>query len=761
MAKRPNLTDITNILNSGTTINNNWDEIGSAFDNTLSRDGSTPNQMLSDLDMNSNDILNARDVDVQRNLTVQGVDISDILAGVGPGTVFNTTNRFSGDGSTLTFVLTKDPVSRANTQVYIDGIYQQKDTYTVSGTSLSFTTAPPKGVDNVEINIQESTSTGTPSANGVSTSDGEDVQAKLDQSHYTSRTDFVSDIVAGKKWDDGNVVSDGTVSYIKSAGATAISDMLGWLPFGDVYLEHFGASGDGSDDSSAWTQALAYQQAFGDTINLREGRTYAHSGLTMHTGLAISGGPSSRPVIKMLDATNGNVMAGTDITDVTLRDIIVDGNQANQTVGSSNNARAVYFLGACHRLRGENVLIRNAVDHGLFLSNGGVEANECGRDSTFVDCRAENCGSAAHQAAGGAGGTGFVGGHDSLKWVSCHATGNDLNGFKSGGRHIGCISYNNGQGNGGSGFETGFSASTAKHATFVACEARGNDGDGWRNLGEIDDLIFQGCVSEENGAAGILLGQALLRATIQGCVLRNNGQDGTITPGGITGNGGIHIGGTSVDPEYISISGCQFYDDQGLPTQENHIRVDEYGDFIQIADDNMFGPSAGEAIVFDNTLANNSRVGRCYGLKTTVDDLAPSSVTGTVTITLLKQLIIPAGYLPASQRIKFSAVGFCSGTAGTKQVRYEVNTGAGGISNIVINQAAGDENRFIITGEIYRTSGTTVVVDVNGKEVGGPNDDVADTTSISFASDLYISIYGTLGNAADTITIDRWQVQPT
>lgn len=55
------LSDVSNPQNESTfvaTINNNSDAIEAAIENTLSRDGTSPNEMESDLDMNSNRILN-------------------------------------------------------------------------------------------------------------------------------------------------------------------------------------------------------------------------------------------------------------------------------------------------------------------------------------------------------------------------------------------------------------------------------------------------------------------------------------------------------------------------------------------------------------------------------------------------------------------------------------------------------------------------------------------------------------------------------
>ena len=54
-------------------------------------------------------------------------------------------DNFSGDGSDTTFTLSLDPTHENNTQVYIDGVYQFKNTYSVSGTTLTFSTAPPNG----------------------------------------------------------------------------------------------------------------------------------------------------------------------------------------------------------------------------------------------------------------------------------------------------------------------------------------------------------------------------------------------------------------------------------------------------------------------------------------------------------------------------------------------------------------------------------------------------------------------------------------
>lgn len=58
---------------------------------------------------------------------------------------------FSGNGATTAFTLTTEPMTKNNLQIYIDGVYQAKANYSTSGTTLTFTTAPPSGTSNIEV----------------------------------------------------------------------------------------------------------------------------------------------------------------------------------------------------------------------------------------------------------------------------------------------------------------------------------------------------------------------------------------------------------------------------------------------------------------------------------------------------------------------------------------------------------------------------------------------------------------------------------
>lgn len=66
-----------------------------------------------------------------------------------PGTVY--VQRFSGTGVQTAFTLNVSVPTSALIDVFINGVYQNKDTFTLSGTSLTFSEAPPVGTDNIEV----------------------------------------------------------------------------------------------------------------------------------------------------------------------------------------------------------------------------------------------------------------------------------------------------------------------------------------------------------------------------------------------------------------------------------------------------------------------------------------------------------------------------------------------------------------------------------------------------------------------------------
>ena len=55
----------------------------------------------------------------------------------------STISNFTGTGSQVNFTLPTAPTDEKVTYVYINGVYQQKNTYSISSVTLTFSEAPP------------------------------------------------------------------------------------------------------------------------------------------------------------------------------------------------------------------------------------------------------------------------------------------------------------------------------------------------------------------------------------------------------------------------------------------------------------------------------------------------------------------------------------------------------------------------------------------------------------------------------------------
>lgn len=74
-----------------------------------------------------------------------------------------TVDTFNGTGSQTDFTLSVDPGSVNNTYIFVSGVYQAKATYSLTGTTLTFTEAPPAGTGNIQVGSGGTLPIGTPS----------------------------------------------------------------------------------------------------------------------------------------------------------------------------------------------------------------------------------------------------------------------------------------------------------------------------------------------------------------------------------------------------------------------------------------------------------------------------------------------------------------------------------------------------------------------------------------------------------------------
>lgn len=68
-----------------------------------------------------------------------------------PTSVAFLTDTFSGNGSTTAFTMSVAPATTSSVLVAITGVLQDPSTYSVSGTTLTFSAAPPSGTSNISV----------------------------------------------------------------------------------------------------------------------------------------------------------------------------------------------------------------------------------------------------------------------------------------------------------------------------------------------------------------------------------------------------------------------------------------------------------------------------------------------------------------------------------------------------------------------------------------------------------------------------------
>lgn len=103
-------------------------------------------------------------------------------------------NDYTGDGVEVAFTLSASPSTKLATNVFINGVYQEKDSYSLSGNVITFSVAPPIS-SSIEIMTNETGVINSGNATAISYTAGfpgatlQTVQTKLEQ--YVSVKDFI------------------------------------------------------------------------------------------------------------------------------------------------------------------------------------------------------------------------------------------------------------------------------------------------------------------------------------------------------------------------------------------------------------------------------------------------------------------------------------------------------------------------------------------------------------------------------------------
>lgn len=122
----------------------------------------------------------------------------------------------SGDGVTTSFTLTAPAFSETSTDVYIGGVWQNKGTYNVSGSTITFSEAPTPGTDNIQIVSRRVVDLGVANASQVGIQDTSNyytattVEGALREvgEDFAKLTSYSGNISADAEWSEVPAHSD-------------------------------------------------------------------------------------------------------------------------------------------------------------------------------------------------------------------------------------------------------------------------------------------------------------------------------------------------------------------------------------------------------------------------------------------------------------------------------------------------------------------------------------------------------------------------
>jgi hypothetical protein len=243
-------------------------------------------------------------------------------------------NDFTGNGVQVAFVLSASPSTILATNIFINGVYQEKDSYTLAGNTITFSIAPPLS-SSIEVMTNETGVINSGSATDISytaslpAATAQTVQTKLEQ--YISVKDFGA---------VGDGVTNDTVAIqaALNSGATVIQGIPG-----ETYL--VSASGTVTVNAVAFSYCLL----------VANGTTFDLNGST----------------VKQANAQNSSVIALNGSTDTKVINGTVDSNEANQTTPATGSMAGV-LIHNCIRPKIDNITaINNREYAGRFLKNTG------------------------------------------------------------------------------------------------------------------------------------------------------------------------------------------------------------------------------------------------------------------------------------------------------------------------------------------------------------------------------------------------------
>lgn len=367
--------------------------------------------------------------------------------------------NFNGTGSQTVFTLAAAPESENNTQVYISGVYQQKDQYSISGTTLTFTSAPPAGTNNIEVVTLNTLPLGVTSDDLVQT-------APEPGGLWLTVRGFITWMKG--RWDALTGANGASLVGFTQAGTGAVARTVQDELRQRVSAKQFGAVGDGITDDTAALQAAINAAASGSKkLYLPAGTYKTTSGLSFGAPIRIFGdgadvasetGTVIKPTQSSGIALAFTNAAGSFDNGLILEDFAIIGTGSGTAVGLEVNG-AVWTNS---RIR--NITVRS-------MGGRAVVINDC-LTANFEHVRAQGCGSDGFHISGSNG----------IRLYGCMSESNAGYGYY---------------------FSSNLTAGERNGPLMLACHAEENTGGDAVYMNQYSNPMIQGCWLQVASASNV------------------------------------------------------------------------------------------------------------------------------------------------------------------------------------------------------------------------------------------------------------------
>ena len=325
------LNNISAGFASTAALNANFDAIETAIENTVSRDGTTPNQMTADLDMNGNHLINLPNA----TSSTQPITYAQWLSS-------STTIQFEG--------------TAVETQVASAG----QTVFTLTG--IIYT----PGINNLRVSI-----------NGLVQYAGAYVETAADTITFSEGLieGDVVEFVVNERDVDAAYGSGSSVVFTPS-GTGAVDRNVQDKLRESVSVKDFGAVGDGVTDDTAAIQAAIDSLSAGGEVKVPKGEYITSATIILPSNVILVGEGAGNTFIRLANGADCNAIESEDFATLTgtnkwfvdtegvpygfgIKGIQIDGNKANQASGNG-----IAFYGKRYII--DDVIVLNAKDAGVY-----------------------------------------------------------------------------------------------------------------------------------------------------------------------------------------------------------------------------------------------------------------------------------------------------------------------------------------------------------------------------------------------------------